>query len=137
MACRLVVVSMLGLGCDDDYSPQSPSARFDTTFLDFDNVQAGTSAERSFTLTNVGGGNLSGTFAAGLCDPPSTPAGTPCWSLAGDGSYTLGANESKTFTVRFAPYSVSAGGDDCGIGDSHCQFDSPHGTIHCTATGLP
>jgi hypothetical protein len=126
------------VGCgDEDVGPDGPRARFDTTLLDFDNVPAGTSAERSFTLTNAGGGSLAGTFASGLCDPPSAPAGVPCWTLVGDGSYALGGNQSKTFTVRFAPYSVAAGGGDCGIGDSHCQFDSPHGSVHCTATGLP
>jgi hypothetical protein len=39
--------------------------------------------------------------------------------------------------VRFAPYANSTGGAQCGIGSVHCQFESPHGTVHCGANGLP
>lgn len=136
VAC-IAASAALVAGCYDDSAPARQQPRFDTTFLDFGNVASGMSVERSFTLTNAGGDILQGTFGSTLCDPPSAPMGTPCWTLVGDGSYYLGSNDSKTFTVRFAPYTVSAGGGDCGIGASHCQVESAHGIVHCTATGLP
>jgi hypothetical protein len=135
VACASIVV-MLSSGCDDSAGTPTPQPRFDTTFLDFGDVAFGASQERSFTLTNAGGGSLEGAFAGTVCDPPSDPAATPCWSLVGETSYRLAANQSKTFTVKFAPYDVAAGGGSCGTGSSHCQVESAHGIVHCGATGV-
>jgi len=132
----VLVVALVAAACDDNSGTGQPVPRFDTTFLDFGNVDAGTSQERSFTLTNTGTGVLQGTFAQTVCDPPSNPTGTACWSLVGDATYLLTTNQSKTFTVRFAPYSVSAGGGDCGLGAGHCQIESAHGIVHCSGTGI-
>jgi hypothetical protein len=132
-----VLAAILGaLACDDNSSAENPLPRFDTTFLEFDDVAAGTQVDRTFTLRNAGGGVIEGTFASTICDPPTMAEGSPCWSLVGDPTYRLEGGQAKTFTVRFAPYSLSAPGGACGIGTAHCQVESSHGIVHCHAVGV-
>lgn len=136
IASALVTVMLAGAACDDNSGTQNSLPRLDTTFLEFGDVDAGTQEERTFKLTNAGGGVLEGTFGGTVCDPPTMSGDTPCWSLTGDKSYRLEAGQSKTFTVRFAPYSVSVNGGECGIGEAHCQVESSHGIVHCHAAGI-
>jgi hypothetical protein len=64
----------------------------------FGSIQAGTTAERNFTVTNLGPGTLDGTVS--VPSPFSVMAGSP---------YSLSANQNATVTIRYSP--VSAGGD--------------------------
>jgi hypothetical protein len=74
------------------------------TSLDFGTVDLGSSADLSFTMTNNGAGALSGTIEES-CDQYSI--------ASGGGSYSLGAGESRTVTVRFEP--ASCGTHTCTI----------------------
>ncbi len=67
-----------------------PVCQLSTTGLDFGTLLAGSTVERSFSITNVGGGVLAGAMAE-TC---------PAYSVA-NGTYALGAGESQTVTVTF------------------------------------
>jgi len=62
--------------------------------LSFGEVAVGTSQDLNFTVRNVGNGTLRGE-ASGLTGP--------VWSFVGSTNYVLGAGETATVTVRFAP----------------------------------
>ncbi|MFQ5802402.1 MAG: choice-of-anchor D domain-containing protein [Candidatus Methylomirabilales bacterium] len=64
--------------------------------LDFGNVPVGSSADRTFTVRNTGGGTLTGSAST------SAP-----FSIVGSASYSLTANASTTMTVRFSPTSIA------------------------------
>ncbi len=68
-----------------------PACSVSPTTLDFGSVQPGVAVERTFTITNTGGGTLSGTVAES-CAPYSFTSAT---------SYALTAGQSQTFTVVF------------------------------------
>jgi hypothetical protein len=68
----------------------TPSSR------DFFYVTVGSSADRTFTVQNTGGGTLTGTAST------SAP-----FSVVSGGSYSLGAGASQTVTVRFSPTSAA------------------------------
>ena len=85
--------------------------------IDFGAVTTGESADRSFTITNTGGGTLTGDVSKEAyqyqCDY--------YFIVSGQGSYSLASGESKTVTIRFAPtYSsywectIETGNDLCG-----------------------
>lgn len=59
---------------------------------DFGTVAVGSTAERTFTVQNVGGGTLSGSANT-----------TVPFSVVSGGGYSLGAGASQTVTVRFSP----------------------------------
>lgn len=127
-------------GCGDDPpppAPGTPQAQIEPRALSFGDVQAGSSKDVAFQITNTGGGLLEGSFQEGTCDLPSVPDAAACWSLAGEASFRLAAGQSQTMTVHFAPYAVSTSGAQCGMGPAHCQFESPYGIVHCTGTGVP
>jgi hypothetical protein len=126
-------------GCGDDPppSPGAPQAQIEPQALSFGEVQAGTSKDLTFQVANTGGGVLEGDFQSGTCDAPSVRDSPACWSVVGEASFRLAAGQSQIITVRFAPYAVSAGGAQCGMGPAHCQFESPFGIVHCTGTGVP
>ncbi|HVP58897.1 MAG TPA: choice-of-anchor D domain-containing protein [bacterium] len=73
--------------------------------INFGSVAVGSHADSSFTITNTGGGTLTGTVSE-TCDHYSI--------LSGGGAFSLGAGESRTVAVRFAP--TSAGTKTCNIG---------------------
>jgi len=87
------------------------------TSLDFGIVPAGTTASRTFTVTNVGTGVLTG--GAGLtCDG---------YSMTGPDSYALNPGQSVTYTVNFS--SIAEGLFQCTIptGNASCS------SVSCTA----
>jgi len=87
------------------------------TTLDFGIVPAGTTASRTFTVTNVGTAVLTG--GAGLsCDS---------YSIAGPASYALNPGQSVTYTVSFS--SIAEGLFQCTIptGNPGCS------SVTCTA----
>src|SRR5712691_1265025 len=64
--------------------------------LEFGNVAVGSTADRTFTVTNAGGGMLTGNAST------SGP-----FSIVGMGSYNLSAGASQTVTARFQPTAVA------------------------------
>ncbi len=73
----------------------TPVCEVSDTLLDFGAVPVGQATDRSLTVTNVGGGVLNGS-ASPSCDGW-------CFVPDGDGMYSLGPSQSKTFTIRFRP----------------------------------
>lgn len=72
--------------------------------LDFGSVLVGSFADRSFTITNTGGGVLSGTVS-GTCLGDN-------FTLVGSASYNLATGQSATMTLRFHP--TTTGTVSCG-----------------------
>jgi hypothetical protein len=75
-----------------------PVCAVSTDALSFGMVAVGQSATQTFTISNTGGGTLTG----------SVTESCPDFSIDGTSSYSLGGGEQATFTVRFTPL---AGGD--------------------------
>jgi immune inhibitor A len=80
--------------------------------IDFGTVALGSTRDTILTITNAGGGVLSGTVAA-ACDQYTI--------LSGGGAYSLGAGQAHAVTLRFAPASegshlcdVETGATGCG-----------------------
>ena len=96
-----------------------PVCGLSTTTLSFGSVTVGASADRSFTLTNTGGGTLSGTLTESCAE----------FALVGTTSYSLGASESTTFTLRFSPGSIGAKNCSVNTGSSGCSV------VSCTGIG--
>src|SRR6185436_5004655 len=69
----------------------SPECGLSPSSLVFDTVTVGASADRRVTLTNTGGGVLTGEWVS-----PSTEFG-----IVGSPGYTIAAGVTDTFTVRF------------------------------------
>jgi len=68
-----------------------------TETLDFGSVAVGSSTTQTFTVTNAGGGTLTGAAST------STP-----YSIVSGGSYSLTAGQNQAITVRFSPTSGGA-----------------------------
>lgn len=108
----------LGSGCGEDVlcqgtGTQPPLCQPSTSLLNFGLVDVGDFVDDSFTLTNGGGGTLTGTIVLPDCN---------YWTvLSGDGPYSLGPGEQRTVILRFTP---NAPGDffectvDLGCGES-------------------
>ncbi len=94
-----VPVAMTGIGSEPPVCVVEPGQ------LNFPPVAVGSSRDISVTLTNGGGGTLTGSVAAS-CGPFSV--------VAGGGSYSLGAGASRVITLRFAPTQP---------GDAACDLD--------------
>jgi HYDIN/CFA65/VesB family protein len=77
-------------------TPQTSQPRLtvSTTTIDFGHVNIPETAERTFTVTNSGGG-----FLTGRVFLPTVSA----FSVTTGGTFSLAANESQTVTIRFAP----------------------------------
>ncbi|MFN8547092.1 MAG: choice-of-anchor D domain-containing protein [Candidatus Eisenbacteria bacterium] len=90
----------LGSGCGEDVfcqgtGTQPPLCQASTSLLNFGLVDVGDFADDSFTLTNGGGGTLTGSIILSDCN---------YWTvLSGDGSYSLGPGEQRTVILRFTP----------------------------------
>ena len=67
------------------------------TSLTFGSISTNTTSALTFTVQNTGGGTLAGTATV------SAP-----FSIVSGGSYSLGANQSQTVTVRFSPKVVGS-----------------------------
>ncbi|MFH1844776.1 MAG: T9SS type A sorting domain-containing protein, partial [bacterium] len=88
--------------------------------LDFGTVTVGSYVDDTFTITNTGGGTLTGSVSE------------PCNHYAifsGGGAYSLGAGQSVVVTVRFEP--TTSGPHACSIetGTGEC------GDVSCTGVG--
>ncbi len=69
----------------------TPSSR------DFGSIEIGSSSDKTFTVENIGGGDLVGSVSV------SSP-----FSVVSGGSYDLSGGETKSVTVRFSPASEGA-----------------------------
>lgn len=69
-----------------------PSASVTPDSLSFDSVALNTCADRTLTVTNTGGGTLTGTASTALP-----------FSITGGASIDLEAGQNRTLTVRFCP----------------------------------
>jgi hypothetical protein len=91
-------------------------------WLDFGQVETCCETRyRSFTITNTGGGNFRGKVTES-CDYYGI--------VGGDSSYSLGADQSQTFTVEFRPGSE---------GDQICDIETGNGLcpdVFCRGTGV-
>ncbi len=96
-----------------------PACTIAPASLQFDPVTVGTFAEKSFTITNTGGGTLSGTMTENCPD---------FLLSSGGGAYSLAAGQSRTVVVRFAP--VSTGSKNCSVatGNDLCPTVAAAGT---------
>lgn len=75
---------------------QAPAISVAPASLDFGTVTVGSSADRTFSVSNVGAGTLGGTATV------SAP-----FSVVAGGTYSLAAGQSQTVTVRFTPASAT------------------------------
>ncbi|MFN0151285.1 MAG: choice-of-anchor D domain-containing protein [bacterium] len=84
----------------------------------FGAITAGDSADANFSITNTGGGILAGTVSEACGE----------FSIDGEASYSLAANASQVFTLRFKP--VGSGAKSCAIqtGAGACADISASGT---------
>jgi Abnormal spindle-like microcephaly-assoc'd, ASPM-SPD-2-Hydin/Galactose oxidase, central domain/Bacterial TSP3 repeat len=99
--------------------PQSPALAANPPSLDFLSVNVGSSADLTFTVQNTGGGTLTGSATA------SAP-----FSIVGNTSFSLAANQSQQITVRFSP--TSAGPTPP---NSFVNFTSNGGNLALSVTG--
>jgi len=99
-----------------------PICQVSPTSLNFDTVCVGSYLDTTFTITNIGVGALSG-GASESCDD---------FSLVGPTSYSLGAGESDTFTVRFHPQSPGSKICTTETGNDLCSDVSCTGTAEFT-----
>jgi Right handed beta helix region/Abnormal spindle-like microcephaly-assoc'd, ASPM-SPD-2-Hydin/HYDIN/CFA65/VesB-like, Ig-like domain len=82
------------VGADETGGGSTPSPELTVTppSLSFGSVNVGSTAERSVTVRNTGGGQLTGSAStAGI------------FKVVGAASYSLGANQTARITVRFSP----------------------------------
>jgi hypothetical protein len=116
------LVLLPGCGGDSEgpAGPTEPVCSLDVQSLSFGAVNVGEILDLNFKLKNTGGGTLAGTVSEACAD----------FSIVGNASYSLGAGDSATFTVRFFP--GSAGNQACTIetGASQCA------DLTCSGTGV-
>ncbi len=107
-----VVILIVALSASLAYGQLAPRCQVTPTALDFGTVTVGSHEDATFTIENIGTGQLRGSVGE-TCDHYSI--------VSGGGSYSLGAGESVTVTVRFEPTSngthvctVATGSSACG-----------------------
>ncbi|MFH1219721.1 MAG: choice-of-anchor D domain-containing protein [Candidatus Eisenbacteria bacterium] len=110
------VVTASAAASDEDVAP---TCQVTPTSLNFGTVTVGSQKDMTFTVKNVGTGQLQGTVSE-ACDHYSI--------VSGGGTYKLSANQSITVTVRFEP--TSAGTKTCAI-----QTGASCATVSCTGVG--
>lgn len=96
-----------------------PLCQLSPTTLQFGSVVLNTPSDKSFTVTNAGGGTLTGTISENCGE---------FQVVEGGGAYSLGAGQSRTVVVRFTPN--FAGQRTCGIGlgSTNCNNVAAIGT---------
>jgi hypothetical protein len=92
-----------------EYEPP-PMCSIDPVTLDFGIVPVEGHLDLPFTITNQGGGTLSGTVM-----------GCGFFSIESEDAYALGAGESQVMTVRYAPTASGAHTCDIETGNSSCS----------------
>jgi len=77
----------------------APGCSIHPKSIDFGAVTIGESVDTTFTITNIGGGILTGNVEK----KPLQYGCSYYFIISGQGSYSLACGESKTVTIRFAP----------------------------------
>ncbi|MCM3905947.1 MAG: choice-of-anchor D domain-containing protein, partial [Pyrinomonadaceae bacterium] len=103
----------------DSVPPPTPALGVNPTSYDFSSVDVGTTKDLDFTVQNTGGGTLTGSVAV----TPNTP-----FSIVGNDSLSLAANQSQPITVRFSPTSA-------GQANALVSFTSNGGNLSLSVTG--
>ncbi|MFC1573268.1 choice-of-anchor D domain-containing protein [Candidatus Eisenbacteria bacterium] len=96
---------------------ECPACDVSPSTLSFDVDHIGQSQSRTFTITNTGGGTLSGSISEGCPEFSVSPS-----------SYSLASNQSQTITVTYTP-------QDCGDDTCNLNLTSPCNDVFCNATG--
>jgi hypothetical protein len=110
---------MNGAAGDDPCAEAAPECQVEPTSIDFGTVFVGDFKDSSFTITNIGGGTLTGDPSEACPDFDIVSGGDP---------YSLGAGEFVVVTVRFAP--GTEGLKECAVGaGTDC------GDVACSGTG--
>ena len=84
-----------------------PSCLVSPTLFNFDQVEIGSSMDRTFVIENTGGGTLAGSVSESCSH----------FSIVSGGSYSLGAGQTQNVTLRFRP--TSSGQKECLIDTGH------------------
>src|SRR3989344_4036185 len=79
-------------------TPRPPLLSISRTSINFGSVNVSSTSTQTFTVSNSGGGTLSGNV--------SMSAGSPIFSVS-PGSFSLTAGQSNTFTVSFSPTAIT------------------------------
>ncbi len=97
--------------CRGEVALPEPICVIEPDSLDFGVIDVGDTADRLFTIENIGTGVLTG-FVSETC-PQYT-------ILSGGGSFVLSQGQTRTVTVRFAPY--QSGAHECTVhtGTDYC-----------------
>ena len=97
--------------------PRSPECSVSPSSINFGTVMTGTHRDTTITVSNTGGGMLSGSVSESCSD----------FSVVGNSSYSLAEGESVSITLRFAPAAA---------GTRNCSVQASGGcTIACAGTG--
>ncbi len=96
----------------------APALAVSPPFLDFNHTPVGSTQDLTFTVKNTGGGTLTGSAST------SAP-----FSIVGDNSFDLAAEETKQITVRFSPTTA-------GIFNSNVTISSNAGNISVPVAGI-
>lgn len=114
-----------------------PTIAVSPAVINFGSIQVSQSNDQRFTVTNIGGGILTGNISI---------SGTG-FSLVGSGSYSLAAGQSAMITVRFSPtaattYSGSAsftggGGASAALQGAGYSSTAPAPVLSVSPTSLP
>ena len=112
----------LDVSCTGNGIEPPPACTVDPTSLNFGSVNvSGGYADRAFTITNTGGGTLTGDPSEGCSHYSIISGGDP---------YSLGAGQSRTVTVRFDPSSTGTKTCTVNTGASICS------DVSCTGVGF-
>jgi hypothetical protein len=118
-----LVILIVALAAPLAYGQVAPKCQVTPTVLDFGTVVVGSHEDATFTIQNVGTGQLKGSVSE-TCEPYSI--------ISGGGSYKLGAGESVTVTVRFEP--ANDGTHVCTVDTGSAVCGDVN--LTCTGTGL-
>jgi hypothetical protein len=103
------------------YGAVAPLCEVTPASIDLGYVEVAGGADRTFTIRNIGTETLSGTVSSPCSD----------FAIIGEATYSLGAGEIDTFTVRFSPAHLGAGGCAIETGAGAC------GDISAAGCGVP
>ncbi len=116
-------------------APIEPDIAVDPLFIDFGEVPVGSSSTETFTISNSGSDNLTGTINS---PAPFTVSESNKSSFKEDGknslSYTVNPGSSKEFDITFAPTSVNCFSDNVYVLSN--DPDSPSINIAVTGCGM-
>jgi len=131
LTLALVFGMPLLVGCSDDNDsgtePDPPICSVNPGALSFGQVEVGTTSQLSFTISNIGGGTLTGSVAASLSGFSIT---------SGAGSYNLSKGQNHNVSVMFQPTAEQSYSGTISTGSSCSQVNvSGTGTGGVVLTG--